>query len=251
MQVKKGGDSMKRLLVVGLLLYGLSMQAVIKIGHRGACGYAPENTLLSFEKAIELGVDMIELDVHVCKSGELVVIHEDKVDDTTNGTGYIIDLTLDQLKQLDAGDGEKIPTLQEVFECVNRRVKIDIELKGESTPVHVAEFIKQYVAKGWRYSDFIVTSFNHYFIQEFQQLLPDVFIGALYTGVPIGYAQAAQKLQADAIIASWKFITQAFVDDAHARGMQVFVYTVDHPDDVIKMKQLGVDGICSNYPDRV
>src|SRR6056297_2287931 len=104
---------------------------VLKIGHRGAMGYEPENTLRSFKKAIELNVDMVELDVYVCSSGELVVIHDDKVDKTTNGKGYVSEKSFDELRKLDAGMGEKIPTLQEVLDLIDKRAKVNIELKGK------------------------------------------------------------------------------------------------------------------------
>ena len=91
---------------------------MIIIGHRGAMGYEPENTLRSFQKALDLGVDMIEFDVHLCKSGELVVFHDEKVNRTTNGQGYIAQKSLEKLKELDAGQGEKIPTLEEVLDLV-------------------------------------------------------------------------------------------------------------------------------------
>ena len=99
---------------------------MLKIGHRGARGYAPENTLKSFQKAIELGVDAVELDVQLCKSGELIVMHDDTVDRTTDGSGFVKKLKLKDLKKLDAGMGERIPTLEEVLDLVNRRVKVNI-----------------------------------------------------------------------------------------------------------------------------
>ena len=98
---------------------------VTKIGHRGAMGYAPENTLKSFKKALELNVDAIELDVYICKSGELVVIHDDKVNRTTNGKGYVAEKTFKELRALDAGEKEKIPELKEVFDLVNKKVNIN------------------------------------------------------------------------------------------------------------------------------
>jgi len=102
----------------------------LKIGHRGAMGYQPENTLISFEKAIQLGVDMIEMDVEKCKTGELIIIHDQKVDRTTNGEGYVADFSFEEIKKLDAGNGEKIPTVQEVLNLVKNRVKINLELKN-------------------------------------------------------------------------------------------------------------------------
>ncbi len=118
---------------------------MLKIGHRGAMGYAPENTLGSFAKALELGVDGIELDVHVCKSGEVVVIHDERVDRTTNGKGQVKEMTLKELKELDAGKGERIPTLEEVLDFVDRRAFIDIELKAEGIGNSVADIVRKYI----------------------------------------------------------------------------------------------------------
>lgn len=222
------------------------------IGHRGACGYEPENTLRSFSKAIALGVHAIELDVYVCKTGELVVIHDGKVDRTTNGTGYVQEKTLTELKQLDAGKGEQIPTLEEVFQLVNQQVIINIELKGQGTAQAVADLINMYVTQqSWAWSNFFVSSFDHYELQAFSQACPEVSIGALIDSIPLGYAEFGSKLNADAVVVSADFINQAFVDDAHARGMRIYVYTLNDFDQIARIKQLGVDGIFSNYPDRL
>ena len=116
-------------------------KSFLKIGHRGACGYEPENTLRSFKKALDLGVDTIELDVHKTKDEATVVIHDEKVDKTTNGTGFVADKSLEEIKKLDAGKGEKIPTLEEVLDLVNRKAQVNIELKGEGTARPVADII--------------------------------------------------------------------------------------------------------------
>jgi glycerophosphoryl diester phosphodiesterase len=225
---------------------------ITKIGHRGAMGYAPENTLKSFKKALECNVDAVELDVYVCKTGELVVIHDDKVDRTTNGKGYVIEKTFDELRELDAGDNEKIPLLSEVLDCIDKKVKVNIELKGMHTAQSVNDLIEEYVTnKGWEYEHFLVSSFNHYELKEFNTLNSNVPIGALITGIPIGLAEFAEKVNATYVNLCIEFITQEFVDDAHSRGMKVFVWTVNDMDDIERMKALGVDGIFSNFPDRL
>jgi len=199
---------------------------ISKIGHRGAMGYAPENTIKSFKKALELNVDAIELDVYVCKSGELVVIHDDKVDRTTNGKGYVVEKTLDELRNLDAGDGEKIPLLSEVLDVINKQVKINIELKGTNTAKPVNDLIERYVQnKGWKYEDFLISSFNHYELKQFNELNPNIEIGALITGIPIGFAEFAEKVNAKYVNLCIEFINQDFVDDAHKRGLKVYVWT--------------------------
>jgi len=225
---------------------------MLKIGHRGACGYEPENTLRSFQKAIDLGADAIELDVSVCKTGELMVIHDDSVNRTTNGSGYVGEMTLNELQKLDAGKGEKIPTLREVFDLVNRKVKINVELKGLGTALPTAKLITEYVMeKGWSYDDFIVSSFNHPELAKFHEALPQVSIGALLDGKLVTMAEFAEKMGAKYINPCYDTVDQEYVDDAHKRGLKVLVWTVKEPGDIAKMQSLGVDGIFCNYPDRL
>jgi glycerophosphoryl diester phosphodiesterase len=225
---------------------------VLKIGHRGAAGYEPENTLLAFQKALELKVDMVELDVQACKTGELMVIHDLKLDRTTNGKGYVCEKTYEELRCLDAGKNQKIPTLPEVLDLINRKVKINIEIKGSGIANSLFKLIQEYVQdKSWSWDDFLVSSFNHYEIQEFSQLTPKVKTGAIIAGIPIGYAQCASMLNCYSLHPSKEFINQALIDDAHQRGLKVYVYTLNEPEEIQKIKSLGVDGIFSNFPDRI
>ncbi len=238
------------LLVLGLI--SLHADAITVIGHRGACGYEPENTLRSFKKALELGVDVIELDVFLCKSGEVVVIHDPKIDRTTNGKGFVSCLTLEQLQSYDAGKGELIPTLEQVFNLVDKRAVIDIELKGEGTPQAVAQLLEKYISEhDWNYDHFIVTSFNHHLLAEFNQYCPKIARGAIINAIPLTYAQFGSDVQAQAIVVCREFINKAYIQDAHNRGLKVYVYTVNEPDEIKFLKNLGVDGIVSNFPDRV
>ncbi len=198
---------------------------------------------------------MIEFDVYACKTGELVIIHDDKVDRTTNGQGYVVKKSFDELRSLDAGQGEKIPTLIEVLDLINRKSKVNIELKGPGTAKPVFNLIEKYVKnKDWRYDDFLISSFNHYELQEFNKLNPNIKIGALIAGIPIGFAEFAEKVNAYSMHPSIEFINQDFVDDAHRRGLKVFVYfiyMVNDLDDIQRMKDLGIDGIFFDYPDRL
>ncbi|HEX6461815.1 MAG TPA: glycerophosphodiester phosphodiesterase family protein [Candidatus Saccharimonadales bacterium] len=221
------------------------------IGHRGACGYEPENTLASFKKALELGVDAIELDVYALQTGELVVIHDDTVDRTTNAQGYVTDYSFEQLRKLDAGKGQMIPTLQEVLNLVDKRVPVNIELKGTGTARPVANVIDQYKQKGWANEQFIVSSFNHVELAAFSSVMPDIRISALIVGIPIDYAAFASKLHAYSANFSSEFITAELVIDAKARGLKVFVFTVNDKREVHRMQALEVDGIFTNYPDKV
>ena len=225
---------------------------IFKIAHRGASGYEPENTLLAFKKAIELKADMIELDVHKCKSGELVVIHDEKLDRATNGTGYVAEKTIQQLRRLDAGKGQKIPTLQEVLDLVDRKIKVNIELKGEGTAKPVFKVIENYVKRrGWSYDDFLISSFDHYELLRFNKLNPKIKIGALISGIPIDFVAFAKKINAYSVNLCVDAINKRFVEDAHKKSMKVFVWTVNDFEDIRRMKKLGVDGIFSDYPDRI
>jgi glycerophosphoryl diester phosphodiesterase len=222
---------------------------IIKIGHRGAKGYLPENTISSFKKALELNVDQIELDVHLCKSGEIIVMHDFTLNRTTNGKGYVKNKNIDEIKQLNAGLGEKIPLLEEVLDLVNKKVKVNIELKGKNTAIFVSKIIEKYVKKGWNYNHFIVSSFDHYQLKIIHKLNSKIKIGLLYNLFPINSIKLAKKLNAYSINVDYRFVTKYFINKAHLNGLKVFVYTVDDPKIIHKMKLLKVDGIFSNYPD--
>lgn len=220
-------------------------------GHRGACGYEPENTLVSFERAIALGVDAVELDVHVLPSGELVVIHDDTVDRTTNGTGYVTVFSFHALRKLRTKEkGLQVPTLQEVFDVVDKRVPVHIELKDPGTAYLVAKFIRQHLARGWEIDRFVVSSFNHGMLAAFRDSMPNIRTGALQTSIPVDYAAFAERLRAYSVNPSVEFINAPYVSDAHQRGLEVYAFTVDNPADVRRMQAIGIDGIYSNFPDR-
>ena len=225
---------------------------VLKIGHRGAKGYEPENTLLSFRKAVELNVDMVEFDVCICATGEVVVFHDKRVDLIPGCEGYVSGKTFHELREYDLGKGQKIPTLQEVLDIIDKRIQVNIEIKGEDTAIPVYNIIDNYVKeKGWRWEDFLISSFNQYELLRFKSVASNVRIGVIIAGIPIDLAECAQKLNAYSLHLSKEFIARELVDDAHKRGLRVFVYTPNHPEDIACMKSLGVDGIFSDYPDRI
>jgi glycerophosphoryl diester phosphodiesterase len=220
------------------------------IGHRGAKGHEPENTLRSVRKALALGVPWIEVDVYALEN-ELVVIHDARLERTTNGKGYVEAQSLAYLRSLDAGKGEQIPLLREVVNCINQQAGLNIELKGENTAIPVAKLIQHYLSKDWSANLFLVSSFNHRELALFKQLMPTIKIGALLCGLPLKHAAFAEQIGAYAVNMSIEFIDRLFVEDAHQRGLKVYVYTVNHPEDIQHMYQLGVDGVFSDYPERV
>jgi len=242
---------MKNLLILVLSIsVQLFSQPLLIIGHRGACGYEPENTLRSFQRAIDMGIKMIELDVFVCASGELVVIHDQTLERTTNGIGNVEDLTWKSLQHLDAGKGERIPLLSQVLDLVDKRIILNIELKGAHTEKPVANLIHEYVKnRAWSYENFVVSSFDHYAVCEFHELCPQVKTGVIFECNPIGYADIVERAQANYAINFYESLTKEFIDDAHSRGIRIFAYTVNTKPLAIKLQQLGIDGIFTNYPD--
>jgi len=221
------------------------------IGHRGACGYEPENTLLSFSKAIEMGVHGIELDVHVCKTGELIVIHDSKLDRTTNGIGKISEKTLEELKLLDAGKGEKIPTLADVLDLVmDKSIIVNIELKGYGTLYPTVNLLKEYFQKGFLPSKIMITSFIHQYVKDMRSLLPVVTTGLLVRSELLGFAALAEAADADYLVTFYEYANENVIEDAHSRGVKVMTYTVNGKKKIKKLKDMGVDGIITNFPDR-
>jgi glycerophosphoryl diester phosphodiesterase len=225
------------------------MSGLLCIGHRGACGHEPENTLRSVRRALELGAHGIEIDVHFV-DGEIIVIHDAKLERTTNGKGSVARKSLAYLRSLDAGKGERIPTLREVFETVDRRAFINIELKGRRTAEPVARLIAEFVAtRGWRCEDFLVSSFNRRELRDIDD--PRIPIGLLLTRPSRLYALSARRVRAGAVNPAARFVTARFVEDAHRRGLRVFAYTANEPAEIARLRRLGVDGVFTDFPERV
>lgn len=218
--------------------------------HRGANADAPENTMAAFQLALEQGADGIELDVMLSKDHEIVVIHDDTVDRTTNGTGQVQDLTLAELKTLDAGDGEQIPTLDEVLTQFGGKFQINIELKNYSTifdslPVDVANLvIKHQVA-----DSILISSFNPFNFSRFRRLLPNIPFGMLtFPGKARFFAY--RFFRYDALHPYFQDVDESLIKSYHAKGKQVNVWTVDEAADIRHMTKLGVDSIITNNPKR-
>lgn len=225
---------------------------LLKIGHRGAKAHSPENTLASFQMALDMGVDGIELDVHVCASGELVVIHDFTVDRTTNGSGEVHKMTLAELKHLVVEDGHQIPTLSEVMTLCKGRCMVNIEMKGRHTAAPVNDFIVRLVDKGgWRYDDLIVSSFQREELETMSKLNPHVHLGVL-TQASIKEAWGwAEEFNAKAIHPHFSLLTESNVQKAQEAGYKIYTWTVNDPEDIARMKSYGVDGIISDYPERL
>ncbi|MDB5177605.1 MAG: glycerophosphoryl diester phosphodiesterase, glycerophosphoryl diester phosphodiesterase [Candidatus Saccharibacteria bacterium] len=222
------------------------------IAHRGASGYKPENTLSSFQEAISLGVDIIELDVFVIKTGEVVVFHDETVDRTTHSTGKVTDFSLEELRQLDAGNGEKIPLLSEVLDLIDKRIPINIEMKGNGIARPVANLIRDYVTKkGWSDRHFIVSSSNYAELKLFARLRPSVRVGTLFRGEPPYRRVLAKDDNAFSANLAAEFVTDESVREAHSRGLKVYAYTVNSKREARRLKSLKVDGVFTDYPDKI
>ncbi len=226
------------------------MGNIQKIGHRGAKGLLAENTLESIELALSFGVNAIEIDVHRCKSGELVVIHDFTLDRTTNGCGEIIEYNLAELKELLVEEKYKIPLLTEVLDLIEGKCWINIELKGTNTAETTCDIVRDYVEnKGWSYSDFILSSFQNNEPYEVFKTDNKIPIGILSKASVIEAIELGKKLKAVAIHPSIGIISRDNVKLSHDAGFKVNVWTVNDLRSIERMKDFGVDGIISDFPE--
>ncbi len=204
------------------------------------------------KKALELGVHGFEFDIQMSKDGEPMVIHDDTLDRTTNGKGAVADYSWKELQQFDAGGGEKIPNLRNVLDLVDKRCRLFIELKAESATAPVADILKYYVEQmGWTYEQLYVCAFDHFQIAAAKKFNPDLRTSALIAGIPVTLAAIAQEAGAWSINPNINHIHKALVDDAHRRGLKVLTWTANTPAQIAKAKSLNVDGIFSDFPERI
>ena len=222
------------------------------IGHRGAMGYETENTLASVQKALDLGVDMIEIDVFKCKSGEIVVFHDETVDRLANSGGRIEDFTFFEVRQLTLEGGHKIPTLQDVLKLMAHRVPLNIELKGAGTAERVHHITTYYCGKeGWDPSQFLISSFNWDELRAYRALDPNAHIAVLTEGDPLEALDVARELGAESINPAYGKINPENAGAIHDAGYKIYVWTVNEPKQFEELKAMGVDGIFTNYPDQM
>ncbi|MEM3507128.1 MAG: glycerophosphodiester phosphodiesterase family protein [Candidatus Bathyarchaeia archaeon] len=217
---------------------------MLKIGHRGAKAYEPENTLRSFKKALELGVNAIELDVRKTKDGEIIVIHDAEVDRTTNGKGLVSELTLEEIKKLFTEKGEKIPTLEEALDFLDKKVKIIIELKETGFEKDVLNLINE---KGLK-NNVIIVSFLEEALRKVREIDNEIKIGLIYIKHenPI---KSALDLKANYLLPFYRFTNAIDIQKAHENGLKVIVWTINSQEEAIEHMKKGVDGIASDKPD--
>ncbi|MEJ9231238.1 glycerophosphodiester phosphodiesterase [Peribacillus butanolivorans] len=232
----------------------------LKIGHRGASGYCPENTMASYYKAIELGADFLEVDIHLSKDGILVVHHDSTLDRTTNGKGNLRDYTVAELKELDAGSwfharfkDERVPLLSEIFENFRSEVGILIEIKHPSLYPGIEKKLAEELSKREDYTSdkkgILVHSFDMESMKRFHQLMPDIPVGVL-----IKRRISDQKLKEIAEFASFLNPKQTILSTKlqmriQEQGMKVFTWTVNNKKQIHMLKKMKLDGIISDFPD--
>ncbi|WP_310560506.1 glycerophosphodiester phosphodiesterase family protein [Flavobacterium sp.] len=225
---------------------------MLKIGHRGAKGHEPENTLIAFQKAIDLGCHGIEIDVHLSLDKEIIVIHDEKIDRTTNGKGFVNQMTLSELRSFRIDGKHQIPTLEEVIDMVNNTAFINIELKSYETVEKVIELIEKYVeTKNMNYRNFIISSFDWNALQQVRFLNDNIQIGVLTaTDLDLGFS-FAKFIKAKTINPYFHLLNQENVTKIQNKGIEIHTWTVNEIEDIQKMKALNVDAIISDFPNRI
>ena len=226
-------------------------------GHRGASGYAPENTLEAFKLAMDMGADGFELDVHMSADGQLVVIHDETVDRTTGGTGFVKDLTLAQLKALDACNhmdvyrGAKIPTLGEVFDLIrNTRHIVNVEIKTDECFYPQIEEKCLALAKEKGVEDRVIySSFNHHTLIRMRELKPDVKLGMLFGDIMVAPWEYARQLSVDYLHPmKMNIYVPGFAEATYASGYGINMWTINDEETMKKCLEHDA-GIITNYPD--
>ena len=216
---------------------------VLLIGHRGASKIAPENTLKAFQKAIDLKADYVEFDVHQSMDGELIVIHDPNTFRSTGHKGSIKKMTVLEIKELDAGDGEQIPTLEELISLAKGKIGLQLEIKASG----LAQKIIDVLQNADLIESTIISSFIHKELSEVQKIEPSVKLAPLLLGIRKNKTlQKAVDNKFGYIHPQFKLINKSFIDAAHQKDIKVNAWTVDEKDDMEKLIDMGIDGIITN-----
>jgi glycerophosphoryl diester phosphodiesterase len=224
---------------------------ILRIGHRGAKGHLAENTLESIKKALSLGVDGIEIDVHRCASGQLVVFHDFTLDRMTNTSGEVSKYTLNQLKRVEVKGHCQIPTLSEVLTFVNNKCLLNIELKGHDTAEEASRLITFFVEKkGWEYKNILVSSFQKNLLETVHKTNPNIPLGVITDTNLDEAVNFAKTIHAVSIHPDYTMLTQEIVEKLK-EDFKVFTFTVNNLKPIKRIKSYGVDGIISDFPERL
>jgi len=217
------------------------------IGHRGAPFDEPENTLASFRRALELGVAAVELDVQLTKDGRLAVIHDETLDRTTNGRGPVKDFSLAELNRLDAGQGEPVPALEEVFDLVKGKAHLMVELKQPEAAPALLRFFQEHRA----FELATAISFWHPAVKALKEQEPRLTTGALMVGCPVDPVGLAQAAQADILVLNYRYVNRELVDAARRQDIRVIVWNIDDPEIIQSYLAMNLEAICTNRPGEI
>ncbi len=221
------------------------------IGHRGACGHTTENTISSVKKSLEIGVDAIEIDVRKTADNKVILMHDYTIDRTTNGTGKVADLTLEQIESYQTEDNQKVPTLEAVLNLVNKQAIVDIEIKDNDVIPYLCTIVSDYLKKDWTSSNFIISSFDLIALRNFYKIEPTINLMAIIANATENWLHILEEIPITMIAAPHDSIYQDFVEEAHENELEVIAYTVNTEEEIKRMFDLCVDGIISDYPDRI
>lgn len=250
-------DKMKFFLLAITLLTNLNQLGAnsMIIAHRGCSGYKQENSKEAFKHAINIDIEAVEFDIHKCKSGNLIVMHDADISRTTNGTGRIQDKTLDELKNIKLKDGSNILIFEEVLDILNAKTKVIIDIKEEDVAQAIAKTINFYIKnKNWNKEQFYATSFLHYELKRLKELCPFVKLipSAIYT--PYRFADMAKEMNAYGVclVNVKNSFSTTLAKEIKEKGMQLWVWSPDESKQAIKkMVDAGVDAIMVDYPDEI
>lgn len=218
------------------------------LGHRGARNEAPENTLLGIETALRAGAQGVEIDVHLSKDGHLVVIHDDTVDRTCRpATGRVADLTLTQLRALDAGQGQRLPTLHEVLDTLHGRAELFIELKGPACEAAVARLVRERGAE----PSCLVKGFDHRQVARAKALAPDLRACVLLVARPVDPVGLVRAANADGLSVNVSYVDADLVAACHAAGLIVCAWNCNRVEDVPALRATGIDWLGTDAPSTI
>lgn len=209
----------------------------------------PENSIAAITRALSLEIDAIEIDVFQVE-GELLITHDRRLGRVISGEGIITNLPLHYLRQQQLDNGEPIPTLQQVLELVGDKVLLNIEIKGANSVPRLEQVLRDYVSDcQGSFDQYVISSFDHQQLFQAMQHLPEVKRGVLIEGIPMDYAACCEPLKAYAFNTHLSFVTPELVADARKRGLENWVYTVNHTDDWARLEKMGVDAVFTDKPD--
>ncbi len=211
----------------------------------------PENSLAAITRALDMGVYAIEIDIYQVE-GELLVTHDRRLGKLVSGKGIITELPLAYLREQRLENGEPLPNLQQILELVGDRALLNIEIKGKDCVPALKKMVEGFCRDHQHsYEQYVISSFDHQQLYQSMQLLPQVKRGVLIEGIPLDYAKCCEALQAYSFNMHLSFLSQALLDDARKRGLENWVYTVNHEDDWIWLRSLGVDAVFTDIPDKL